>query len=144
MILTSWKEIASRLHCAVRTAQRWERNGLPVNRPLPGRRSCVTADAESLDSWLRNDAFGHRDDLGRLGDILRSRQLRSQSKHARDLLRKNLALLRGQRELLQHRIVSLQDFRTLPRRARGKIPSAITAATRLPMSYKLVRWRAAR
>ena len=38
MILTSWKEIASHLNYAVRTAQRWEQHGLPVRRPI--------------DSWL--------------------------------------------------------------------------------------------
>jgi len=33
MILSGWKEIASYLHCGVRTVQRWEVDGLPIYRP---------------------------------------------------------------------------------------------------------------
>lgn len=108
MILTGWKEIASRLHCAVRTAQRWERDGLPVNRPLPGHRSCVTADTELLDSWQRDTAFWHRNDFDRLSDIQRSRELRGQAKHEREVLRENLTLLKGQMASLRHRLAWLQ------------------------------------
>jgi phage terminase Nu1 subunit (DNA packaging protein) len=53
MILSGWKEIASYLHCGVRTVQRWEMDGLPVRRPLPGKRSHVIAHSEELDRWVR-------------------------------------------------------------------------------------------
>jgi|SRR5215472_5216845 len=108
MILTSWKEIASRLNCAVRTAQRWERNGLPVSRPIPGRRGYVRADAELLDSWLRDGAFWRRNDFVRLGEIERSRALRAESRHSREILRANLASLRRKAELLRHSTELLQ------------------------------------
>ena len=108
MILTSWKHIASHLHCAVRTAQRWERNGLPVNRPHPGRRSYVVANAELLDSWLSDTVFWNRNDLDRLAVIQRSRELRGEAKYARQVLRQNMALLRGQAECLRQRIEGRQ------------------------------------
>src|SRR5215469_8032724 len=102
MNLTSWKEIASRLNCAVRTAQRWERNGLPVSRPNPGRRGYVTADAEMLDSWLRDSAFWRRNDFARLREIQRSRALRAKVRYSREILRDNMASLRTKAELLRH------------------------------------------
>ena len=101
MILTSWKEIASRLNCAVRTAQRWERNGLPVSRPNPGRRGYVTADADMLDSWLRDSVFWRGNDLVRLREIQRSRALRAKVRYSREILRDNMASLRTQAELLR-------------------------------------------
>jgi len=101
MILTSWKEIASRLKCAVRTAQRWERNGLPVNRPIPGRRGYVTADAEMLESWLRDSVFWRRRDFAGLSEIQRSRALRAQAKHSREALHQNMTSLTRQAELLR-------------------------------------------
>jgi len=48
--ITSWKEIAHHLGVNVRTAQKWERRGLPV-RHAPGARGRVSADIESLDRW---------------------------------------------------------------------------------------------
>lgn len=108
MILTSWKEIASHLNCAVRTAQRWEQHGLPVRRPIPGRRGYVTADAELLDSWLRDSAFWRLNDFVRLGEVQRSRALRAEAGHSRDLLRKNMASLRREAELLQHGVRLMQ------------------------------------
>jgi len=101
MILTSWKEIASRLNCAVRTAQRWERNGLPVSRTIPGRRGYVTADAEMLESWLRDSVFWRRKDLVRLSEIQRCRILRAHAKHSRETLHEKMASLTRQAELLR-------------------------------------------
>ena len=49
--LTSWKEIAAFLGVSVRTAQYWERLGLPVGR-LPGARGRVVAVADDLRAWL--------------------------------------------------------------------------------------------
>lgn len=54
MILSGWKEIATYLHCGVRTVQRWEARGLPVHRPAPHKRSHVIAHSEELDRWVRN------------------------------------------------------------------------------------------
>ena len=51
MILNSWKDIASYLHCSVRTAQRCERAGMPVHRPSGHSRSAVVAMTDELDAW---------------------------------------------------------------------------------------------
>jgi hypothetical protein len=51
-LLNSWKEIATYLGRGVRTAQRWERHGLPVRRISPGSRSPVIAHAPDIDTWL--------------------------------------------------------------------------------------------
>jgi hypothetical protein len=51
-LLNSWKEIASYLGRGVRTAQRWERYGLPVKRVAPGPRASVIADAAEIDRWI--------------------------------------------------------------------------------------------
>jgi len=47
MILSGWKEIASYLHCGVRTVQRWEMDGLPIRRPLPGKRRELEHEMQS-------------------------------------------------------------------------------------------------
>ena len=54
MVLSGWKDIAEYLRCSVRTVQRWERKGLPVHRPVPGKRAHVVTYSEELDSWLRD------------------------------------------------------------------------------------------
>lgn len=52
-VLRSWKEIAAYLHCAVRTAQRWEAQlGLPVHRLRAQHRDAVISDRKELDEWL--------------------------------------------------------------------------------------------
>jgi hypothetical protein len=53
-LLNSWKEIASYLGRGVRTAQRWEKYGLPVRRLAPGPRASVIADAREIDSWIQS------------------------------------------------------------------------------------------
>lgn|SRR5215469_352026 len=53
MILTGWKEMANYLRCGVRTVQRWERDGLPVVRPIPGSHAHVIAYSQRLDRWLK-------------------------------------------------------------------------------------------
>ena len=53
MVLSGWKEISDHLRCGVRTVQRWEKNGLPVHRPIPSTRSHVIAYPEELDHWVR-------------------------------------------------------------------------------------------
>jgi len=52
MVLSGWKEIAKYLGLGVRTVQRWEDKGLPVNRPYPGRHATVVAHSEQLDKWV--------------------------------------------------------------------------------------------
>ena len=59
MLLASWKEIAGYLRCGMRTVQRWEKRGLPVHRPVPGKRSHVVAYSEELDWWI-TDHEPHR------------------------------------------------------------------------------------
>ncbi len=53
MVLSGWKEIANYLHLGMRTVQRWERRGLPIDRPVAGRRSHVFAYSEQLDTWVQ-------------------------------------------------------------------------------------------
>ena len=59
-VLNGWKDIARHLGRGVRTAQRWERWGLPIHRPKGRLRGAVFAFAEQLDQWshstpLRNE-----------------------------------------------------------------------------------------
>ncbi len=52
--LNCWKEIASFLHRAVRTVQRWEReDGLPIHRVGHGTKAPVFAFSTELQDWLR-------------------------------------------------------------------------------------------
>jgi len=53
-LLNSWKEIAAYLGRGVRTAQRWEKYGLPVRRLAPGPRASVIADAREIDNWIQS------------------------------------------------------------------------------------------
>ena len=53
-LLNSWKEIATYLGRGVRTAQRWEKYGLPVRRLAPGPRASVIADAHDIDTWIQS------------------------------------------------------------------------------------------
>ena len=50
--LNGWKEIAQYLGLSVRTVQRWEKQGLPVLRPLGKSPGAVASSAEMLDEWL--------------------------------------------------------------------------------------------
>jgi TolB-like protein len=51
--LVSWKEVASYLHCNIRTVQRWERGEeLPLHRHLHQTGSTVYAYSGELDAWL--------------------------------------------------------------------------------------------
>ena len=86
VVLTGWKEIAEYLHSGVRTAQRWESKGLPVKRPLRGKRSHVVGDSEEVDSWLRNAAFWRRQDFDELATLERTRRLRQEVHAEREAL----------------------------------------------------------
>src|SRR5215831_20149916 len=57
-LLSGWKEIADHLHLNVRTAQRWEKLGLPVRRPYESTCSPVIADSEELDQWATRKQTG--------------------------------------------------------------------------------------
>jgi hypothetical protein len=50
--LDSWKDIATYLGCDIRTAMRWEKNGLPVHRVPGGQRQAVFAYPNEIDEWL--------------------------------------------------------------------------------------------
>jgi hypothetical protein len=52
-LLSGWKEIAEHLHLTVRTAQRWERLGLPVRRVSDSPCSPVVAIPDELELWAR-------------------------------------------------------------------------------------------
>lgn len=51
-LLCGWKEIAEYMHLTVRTAQRWQRVGLPVRRAYESQRSPVLAAQHELEQWL--------------------------------------------------------------------------------------------
>ncbi len=50
--LDSWKEIAEYLRRDVRTAARWESQGLPLHRVPGGKRRSVYAFTHEIDAWL--------------------------------------------------------------------------------------------
>ncbi|HTW57347.1 MAG TPA: hypothetical protein VMD99_04430 [Terriglobales bacterium] len=52
-LLSGWKEIAAHIHLGVRTAQRWERLGLPVRRVSGGHCSPVVAVPDEIELWAR-------------------------------------------------------------------------------------------
>lgn len=76
MVLSGWKDIAGYLRCGLRTVQRWERRGLPIHRPLPGKRSHVVAYSEELDWWVRDHQPPHAPPEDVVVMIGRTRQLR--------------------------------------------------------------------
>ena len=78
----------------MRTVQRWERGGLPVSRPFPGRRSHVVADSELLDTWMRDSAFWRKQDFDLLDHIQRTRELRAEAQRERQLLQERIETLR--------------------------------------------------
>jgi hypothetical protein len=57
-LLSGWKEIADHLHLNIRTAQRWEKLGLPVRRPYDSACSPVIADSEEIDQWATRKQTG--------------------------------------------------------------------------------------
>src|SRR5215475_11026332 len=93
MILRGWKEIGLHLRCDPRTAQRWQTSGLPVKRPIPGRRSHIIADSELLDAWLRDTAFWRNQHFDRLTHIHRGRALRAQVQQSRQALHTKISVL---------------------------------------------------
>lgn len=94
MIITGWKDIAQYLGVGVRTVQRWERSGLPVKRPGPGRKAHVVADSEELASWVRDNPFWRRHDTDILETVRRGRKLRAEAQQAREILQARMDILR--------------------------------------------------
>jgi CheY-like chemotaxis protein len=102
MILKSWKEIATFLHCGVRTAQRWEAElGLPVRRPR-GDRHVVLAFTEELAQWIASEQDS-------LGTEFRDHQFRQAE------LRRELTQLRlRQRELVANLRANVRNLKASP------------------------------
>lgn len=109
MLLTGWKEIAKYLRCGVRTAQRRERNGLPVQRPVPGDRSPVYAESAAIDAWLHRGRLRRIANDELLANMEKATKLREEVQRARkkvqqaredlhlkmDALKKEIMALRG-------------------------------------------------
>jgi hypothetical protein len=53
-ILEKWGPIADYLRCSIKTAQRWEKNGLPIYRHEGV--GCVWAHKTELDQWREGRA----------------------------------------------------------------------------------------
>src|SRR6185503_15743399 len=56
VILSGWKAIAQYLDSGIRIVPRWEQQGLPEHRPIPGRRSHVVSRSEEIDTTPCNGA----------------------------------------------------------------------------------------
>lgn len=78
----------------MRTAQRWERGGLPVSRPFPGRRSHVVADSELLEAWVRDSVFWRKQDFEGLRHVQRTSELRAEARREREILHERIKVLR--------------------------------------------------
>ncbi len=100
MILNGWKEIAQHMGRGVRTVQRWEHFGLPVQRPQVKAGRAVVAFSDELEMWIR----GCRDLVSNVSArpeqhqaLLKFRSLRQQQVELRQkqaLLRRELANIR--------------------------------------------------
>jgi phage terminase Nu1 subunit (DNA packaging protein) len=101
MVLSGWKDIANYLKLGVRTVQRWENHGLPVNRPYPGRRSHVVAYSEQLDDWVQRKKLGGNGSRDLLLSLEQARKLRSEIQLATRKLHSNVEGLRAEMKLLR-------------------------------------------
>ena len=96
MILNGWKEIAHYLGCGMRTAQRWELNGLPVLRPVPGKRSHVLVNSEQMDLWMSHRQLRPETWAERKETLQRAQKLRAEVQQARHDLHLNMDALRDE------------------------------------------------
>src|SRR5262249_7118450 len=111
VILTGWKEISAHLRRGVRTAQRWERAGLPVKRITKSPRAPVVADSDELDAWtLRNPLV-----IGtaltpelRRATIQRARKLRAEAQRARKALHQTMTALRKELASLREKKLNIR------------------------------------
>ena len=85
-LLSGWKEIAAHLHLEVRTAQRWERLGLPVRRVSRSRCSPVVALPDELELWTRTRDLKADAALLLSNEILTRRLAESRERHFRSRL----------------------------------------------------------
>jgi hypothetical protein len=119
-LLNSWKEIATYLGCGVRTAQRWERRGLPVRRITGGTRGSVIADAGEVTSWI-GAKHGNSLDNVRLSDHRTLHQV----------LRTSVDEARHQREemktLRETRRAALDQLRTTIKKLRDSSSDTVRA-----------------
>ena len=69
-ILTGWKAIAGYLNCGVRTAQRWETNGLPIHRLKV--KGTVISFTEELDAWAEASPVKVLDEVAELRSKIRA------------------------------------------------------------------------
>lgn len=117
-LLSSWKEISQYLKCGVRTAQRYERLGLPVHRVSVTPKAAVRANAKELDGWLyaRSEkcfpGFPNRSSTEerflRLCESFReSQQLRAQLRLSRTEIRETSIALQVTVEKLRHSLVAM-------------------------------------
>jgi hypothetical protein len=102
-ILNGWKEIAECLNLTSRTAQRWERLGLPVRRVSNSPRSPIIAFSDEIESWVQRKAtrLNGADSLGANGHTFeatqrKTRKLARQLKEAGAELEKQIGAIRRQ------------------------------------------------
>jgi hypothetical protein len=102
MILSGWKEIARYLGCSIRTAQRWERDALPVRRPIAGARSHVVTDSEDIALWLA-DSTVRRASPDVLATVRRARDLCAEAERVQRQLQGTMLLLKKKLTVLRKR-----------------------------------------
>src|SRR5215467_7706634 len=104
MVLSGWKQVATYLGLGVRTVQRWEDKGLPINRPFPGRRSHVVAFSEQLDKWVERLRHGGGTDAVDISiNIEKAKRLKRESQLARNEFRSRMQALKHEMEALRTR-----------------------------------------
>jgi phage terminase Nu1 subunit (DNA packaging protein) len=101
MVLSGWKEIANHLQLGVRTVQRWESKGLPVNRPFPGGRSHVIAYSEQLDKWVQRARLERTASPNVFINIAEARRLTAEAQAARSTLHRKMQALKNEMATLR-------------------------------------------
>jgi hypothetical protein len=118
MRLQGWKEISGYLKCGIRTAQRWEKHGLPVrqlktNNRKSNLRSPVFAFSAELDDWIKLGGVRQPSRISSLELVRRSAQLRAEVREARLGLRARL-------ESLHQEIATLRKISAKQELQKGK------------------------
>jgi hypothetical protein len=98
-VLSSWKEIAVTLCCGVRTAQRYESQGLPIYRPEGAVANVVIAFESELREWLKNSSL----------DPICSEELPLQTEFRIAYLKKQLAKIEKKVEQLDSRLKAIRQ-----------------------------------
>ena len=131
-LLSGWKEIAEHLHLGVRTAQRWERLGLPVRRVSDSPCSPVVALPDELELWARTRDIREEADLLASNKFLVTRLNNLRGTHV-ETRRKTKRLLADINSLAgkQKELLSLIQANLTPRRMpepEGEPPKMETCA----------------